>query len=37
MNLYTKMLLGFFMRLFCLIQNLLLPEKYFTLTPKTTF
>ena len=37
MNIYKKMLSGFFMCMFCILQNLLLPEKYFIITPKTAF
>jgi IS5 family transposase len=29
MNIYKKMLVSFFMRMMCIIQNWLLPEKYF--------
>jgi IS5 family transposase len=34
MNIYKKMFFDFFMRLIYIIQNLLLPEKYFIVIPK---
>ena len=37
MNIYKKMLAGFFMRMFYIIQNILLPEKHFTLILKRGF
>jgi transposase, IS5 family len=37
MNIYKKMLIGFFMRMLCIIQNWLLPEKYFILYFKKAF